>query len=85
MELGIGTILSILSVIFCISTFVLNRRDKAVRDAKESNLELINYRLDKLDENVQKILNKLDTYDNEINCRIEKAMKQHIEFYHKEG
>lgn len=81
MELTI--IISIISVVIAISSFVLNRKDKAVKDAKETNLELINYRLDKLDENVQKILDKLENYESEIDDRIQKAIKQHVEIYHK--
>ena len=85
MELTLPTIISIISVIFCISTFVLNRKDKAVQNAKENNMALINFRLDELDKNVQKILDKLDNYDSEIDNRIEKAMQIHIKMYHKEN
>lgn len=83
MELTIALALSILGSVISVSTFVLNRKDKAVKDAKETNLELINYRLNELDKNVQKILDKLDNYDSEIDIRIEKAIKHHISEYHK--
>ena len=83
MELTIA--ISIISVAIAISSFVLGRKDKAVKDAKENNLELINYRLDKLDENVQKILDKLEGYDSEIDDKIDKAMKLHLEIYHSKG
>lgn len=85
MELTIALIISIISVVITVSTFVLNRKDKAVSDSKENNLGLINYRLDKLDENVQKILDKLDMFDSEIEDKIQKAMRQHIEMYHLKG
>lgn len=85
MELTIALTISILSVVITVSNFVLNRKDRAVKEAKETNLELINYRLNELDKNVQKILDKLDTYETEIDNRIEKAMKQHIDIYHKKG
>ena len=81
----IGTIISIGAVTISLVTLLLNRRDKAVADTKESNLGLINYRLDKLDEKVDKILNKFDTYDKEVDERIEKAILGHIEMYHKRG
>ena len=81
MEITIA--ISIISVVIAISSFVLGRKDKAVKDAKENNLELINYRLDKLDENVQKILDKLDTFDSEVDDKIQKAMEHHIKEYHK--
>lgn len=83
MEITIA--ISIISVVIAISSFVLNRKDKAVKDAKENNLALINYRLDKLDENVQKILDKLEGYDSEIDDKIDKAMKLHLEIYHSKG
>lgn len=82
MELTIALALSILGSVISVSTFVLNRKDKAVKDAKETNLELINYRLNELDKNVQKILDKLDNYDSEIDSRIEKAIQHHIKEYH---
>jgi len=81
----IGTIISIGAVTISLVTLILNRRDKAVADTKESNLGLINYRLDRLDEKVDKILNKFDTYDKEVDERIEKAILGHIEMYHKRG
>lgn len=77
--------LSILGSVISVSTFVLNRKDKAVKDAKEVNMGLIEYRLNELDKNVQKILDKLDTYDTEIDNRIERAMEVHIKEYHKKA
>ena len=81
----IALALSILGSVISVSNFVLTRKDKAVKDAKETNMELINYRLNELDKNVQKILNKLDNYENEIDTRIEKAINNHIKMYHKKG
>jgi len=82
MELTIALALSILSSVIAVSNFVLSRKDKAIKDAKETNMELINYRLNELDKNVQKILDKLDTYDKEVDERIEKALQEHIKIYH---
>lgn len=82
MELTIAVVISILGAVISVSNFVLSRKDKAVKDAKETNMELINYRLNELDKNVQKILDKLDNYENEIDNRIDKAMEQHIKIYH---
>ena len=85
MELTIALSLSILNAVICVLNFAFGRKDKAVKDAKETNMELINYRLNELDKNVQKILDKLDNYENEIDTRIEKAINQHIKMYHKKG
>ena len=82
MEITIALALSILGSVISVSSFVLTRRDKAIKDAKETNMELINYRLNELDKNVQKILDKLDNYENEIDNRIDKAMEQHLKMYH---
>ena len=81
MELTIA--ISLVSVVIAVSSFVLGRIDKAVKDAKENNLELINYRLDKLDENVQKILDKLEIFDSEVEDKIQKAIEHHIKEYHR--
>lgn len=79
----IGSIISVISVIFCILTFATNRKKDAVQSAKENNLSLINFRLDQLDKNVQKILNKLDTFDKEVKEQIDEAINNHIAIYHK--
>lgn len=81
MEITIA--ISLVSVVIAVSSFVLGRKDKAVKDAKENNLELINYRLDKLDENVQKILDKLEIFDSEVEDKIQKAIEHHIKEYHR--
>ena len=83
MEITVALALSILGSVISVTTFVLNRKDKAVKDAKETNMELINYRLDELDKNVQKILDKLDKYDNEIRKIAQEELQKHILEYHK--
>lgn len=85
MELTIAVAISIISVIITVLNFAFSRKEKAVKDAKETNMELINYRLDELDKNVQKILDKLDNYESETDDKIQKALKQHVEIYHKKG
>lgn len=77
--------LSILSSVIAVSSFVLGRRDKAVKDTKESHQDLIEYQLKELKEDVKEILAKLDRYDKDIDDRIEKQIKLHIEMYHKGG
>ena len=81
----IGIIVSIAAVTISLVTLILNRRDKAIADTKESNLGLINFRLDQLDKNVQRILAKLETYDKELDERIDKKIHEHVEVYHKEN
>lgn len=84
MELTIALALSILSSVIAVSNFVLSRKDKAVKDAKETNVGLIDYRLNELDKKVQKVLDKLDNYDKEVKDIIDDAITHHINEYHKE-
>ena len=88
MELTLG--LSILASVISVSSFVIARKDKAVRDKGEqdedsSNQKLIDYRLTQVEKKLDKILEKLDSYDKEIDERIDKALEQHIQLYHKKG
>ena len=81
----ITIMISIVSITIAIASFVLNRKDKAVKDAKETNLELINYRLNELDKNVQKILDKLESYESDTKKMIDEEMEKHIAIYHAKG
>lgn len=92
MELTIALAISILSVVIAVSSFVLNRKDKAVDDTKEIGKEkvvdvadkkLIEYRLEQVEKKLDKILDLLDSYDKEIDERVNKALEEHIKVYHK--
>ena len=69
MELTITMALSILASVISVSSFVLNRKDKAISDQKENHQELIQYQLKELQDNVKEILAKLNKYDDEIDER----------------
>ena len=81
MEIALA--ISILSAVMTVTNFVVNRKDKAVKDTKENNQELIKYQLNELKEDVKSILSKLDKYDTDIDDRIDKAIKLHEKLYHK--
>lgn len=88
MELTIALAISIVGVVISVSSFVLSRKDKAVsHEAEEqkqfSKHDLIQYRLEKIEQNIEKILNKLDFYDKEIEEKVDKAIAVHIANYHK--
>lgn len=86
----IALALSILGSVISVSNFVLNRKDKAIKDKEQQDKEsgnqmLIDYRLNKVEEKLDKILNILDKYDEEVEKQINNALKQHIALYHREG
>lgn len=84
--LTIALALSILGSVIAVATFVLNRKDKAIKDTKENNQELIKYQLAELKEDVKSILVKLDRYDEDMEKKITNAIKLHEKVYHnKEG
>ena len=74
-----------LGSVISVTTFVLNRRDKAISDTKENNYELIKYQVSEIKEDVKIILNKLDRFDEDTDKKIEKAIKLHVELYHHKG
>lgn len=85
--LTIALALSILSTVITVSNFVLSRKDKAVKDTKEtaeetSDQKLIDYRLTQVEKKLDKILDILDNYDKEIDERVNNALEQHIKLYH---
>lgn len=88
MELTIALVISIIGVVISVSSFVLSRKDKSNKDVKEEQKEfskhdLMNYRLEKIEQNIEKILNKLDFYDKEIEEKVDKAIAVHVANYHK--
>ena len=92
MELTLALAISILGAVISVSTFVLNRKDKAVEKTKKetqeineesSNQKLIDYRLTQVEKKLDKILAVLENYDKEIDARVNKALEQHIAIYHK--
>ena len=85
MELTIALFISILSAVMTVANFVVNRKDKAVKDTKENHQELIEYQLKELKDDVKAILSKLDKFDKDIDDRINKAISLHVQVYHKGG
>lgn len=83
----LSVVLSILASVIAVSSFVLSRKDKAIKDTKEfdeesSNQKLIDYRLTQVEKKLDKILDILDSYDKEIDIRVDKALEEHIKVYH---
>ena len=89
MEFNLTTVMAIISIVFCIATFVLNRKDKAVKDTKEeseesTNQKLIDYRLTQVERKLDKILDILDSYEDETKKIVQEELDKHILKYHKQ-
>ena len=82
--MDITTIASLTAVIISVLSFFFNRKDKSNNEVKEEagDQSLIKYRLDKLDEKVDKILNKLDDQENDIRKVVQDEMDKHLLRYH---
>ncbi len=79
-EMSIALIISILSITFTILNFAIARKDKANKDGNKQGI--IEFRLEDLSKKVDKILDKLDRYDEEVQKRIDEAIKHHIAEMH---
>ena len=84
----IALVISIVGIILNIFNFYYSRKKDAITNTKEqdkesSNQLLIDYRLTQVEKKLDKIIDILDTYDKEIDERIDKALEHHIEIYHK--
>ena len=79
----VAIVISILSAVMTVVNFVVNRKDKAIKDTKENHQELIEYQLKELKEDVKKILEILDNYDKDIDERVNKAIALHEKLFHK--
>lgn len=87
MEITLAIIISIISTVISVTNFALVRKDKSNKDIKEEQKQfdknnLIEYRLTKIEQNIEKILNKLDVYEKEIDDRIKIAIDNHVAIYH---
>ena len=84
MEITLAIIISIVSTVISIISFALGRKDKTAKDSGDINYKMgvINTQLKQLLDKVEKIDNKLDTFDKEVEERIKIALEHHIREYH---
>lgn len=85
MELTIALVISIISVIITVSNFVLGRKDKSNKDVENESYKwgTIDQQIKQILAKLDKIDDKLDNYDREIEERIDASLKNHIAIYHK--
>ena len=78
--------LSILASVISVSSFVLNRKDKSNQDTEKDSYKWgsIDEKLSNIEKTLAKIEDKLDTYDKEVDEKIDVAFKHHINEYHRD-
>lgn len=86
----IALAISIIGIILNVFNFYYSRKKDTITNVKEldkesTNQQLIDYRLTQVEKKLDKILDILDNYDEEIDERVDKAMSQHIKLYHTKG
>ena len=83
--------ISIISIIFVVLTFFFSRNADTKQDGKDEKEETKDNsykwgkweeKLDNLTKQVDKILDKLESYDKEFDEKIEKAIQKHENIYH---
>lgn len=85
MELTLALALSLLGSVIAVCTFVLNRKDKSNQDAEKDSYKWgsIDEKLSNIEKTLAKIEDKLDSYDKEVDEKIEIAIEHHIKEYHR--
>lgn len=85
MELTIALAISIISVVITVVNFALSRKDKSNKETKDDSYKWGQFdtKLDNIEKALAKIESKLDTYDKEVDTKIDNAMKHHINEYHR--
>lgn len=83
----LSVVLSILASVIAVCSFVLNRKDKSNQDTEKDSYKWgsIDEKLSNIEKTLAKIEDKLDTYDKEVDEKINIAFKHHINEYHKGG
>ena len=82
-----NSILTLALAVITILNFALGRGDKGKKDTADRNYRqgILDQQLKTITDKLDKIERKLDTYDTEIDNRIDKALTIHIKEYHKGG
>ena len=77
--------ISVLNIVLYIVTFIKNGNKDIKQDTSKDSYKWgqLDEKLNNLEKQVNKILDKLDTFEIEIDTKIEKALDNHIKQYHE--
>lgn len=78
-------IISCISIVISIVSFIRNGNKDIKQDVSKDSYKWgkLDEKLNNLEKQVNKILDKLDTFEIEIDTKIEKALDNHIKQYHE--
>lgn len=78
-------IISCVSIVISIVSFIRNGNKDIKQDTSKDSYKWgqLDEKLNNLEKQVNKILDKLDTFEIEIDTKIEKALENHIKQYHE--
>ena len=78
-------IISCVSIIISIITFIKNGNKEVKADTSKDSYKWgqLDEKLNNLEKQVNKILDKLDTFELEVDTKIEKALENHIKQFHE--
>ena len=86
----ISTVISIITIIFCILTYANNRKKEAVQSTKENHQELIEYQLKELKDDYKEMLGDIKDikkmlidYKETTRAIVKEEMDEHVKKYHK--
>lgn len=78
-------VISCVSIVISIVSFIRNGNKDIKQDISKDSYKWgkLDEKLNNLEKQVNKILDKLDTFEMEIDTKIEKALDNHIKQYHE--
>ena len=78
-------IISCVSIVISIVSFIRNGNKDIKQDTSKDSYKWgkLDEKISNLEKQVKKILDKLDTFELEIDTKIEKALDNHIKQYHE--
>lgn len=78
-------IISCISIVISIVSFIRNGNKDIKQDTSKDSYKWgqLDEKLSNLEKQVNKILDKLDTFELEVDTKIEKALDNHIKQYHE--
>lgn len=73
--------IAIIGCIMAVLSFFFGRKEKG--ETSSYKMGQIDAKLEAISKQIESLSNKIDNFDSELDLRIEKAIDQHVQAYHK--